>query len=65
MSDRTNWTAMQAAKMLSADKKTSIRGNPGGVRTRYMTGGSWCASLSKNGQCTRKLKGNSGHGVSK
>ena len=61
----TNWNAMQAAKIMGADKKTSVRGNPGGVRTRYMSGGSWCASLSKNGCATRKFKGNSGHGESK
>ncbi len=65
MGDRTNWNAMQAAKTMTADKKTSVRANPGGVLPRYMAGGSWCASLSRGGNATRKMKGNSGHGESK
>ncbi len=52
-----DWNAMQAASTMSADKKQKSRGNPGGVLPRYMAGGSWCASLSKGGNCRRKLKG--------
>lgn len=53
----TDWNAMQGASAMSADGKQKVRANPGGVLPRYMAGGSWCASLSKGGNCRRKLKG--------
>lgn len=60
----TDWNAMQGAAAMSADGKQKVRANPGGVLPRYMAGGSWCASLSKGGNCRRKLKGQTGGGIS-
>jgi hypothetical protein len=53
----TNWQAMQVSATQSADGQRKVRAQPGGVLPRYMSGGSWCASLSKSGACRRKLKG--------
>jgi len=47
----TNWLAMQVPR--DKNKKLSA---PGGVRTRYLSAGSWRADLSKGGVLRPKGK---------
>ena len=49
----TNWKAMQ----VPADKvNAKIRVVPHGIKTRYMSAGSWHADLSKEGKCRAPFK---------
>ena len=49
----TNWKAMQ----VPADKTNKkIHPIPHGVKTRYMSMGSWHADSSKDGKCSKPLK---------
>ncbi len=58
----TNYKAMQVAATIQEDakrNKTKIHAKPGDVLPRYMSMGSWKASLSQGGRCKQNLKGQS------
>jgi hypothetical protein len=54
----TNWKAMQVVE--TTIDKVKERRAPGDVNRTALSRGSWLASLSKGGQPSRSMKGNSG-----
>lgn len=58
MARKTNWRSMQLSGSFGAKDNQAPMARPSEVLSKYMTMGSWKASLSDQGKCTKwKLKG--------